>query len=215
MNLDTALVLLIASINAVAGFSPSFSASFTSQHASRVAFVSPKVRVASSALLSEVEEAAEATTVAEEASVEPTDPEASEEEQPAEPEFDTAIYIGNISFDAAEGDLRSAFSAHGTVQKVQMPLNRETGRSRGFAFVTMSNAEEHAAAIEALNETELAGRTIYVSESLPKEKVNENKKKYQNRKQSKISCLFYFDGGVRFINFDLSYLYLLLCLLCR
>lgn len=49
----------------------------------------------------------------------------------------------------------------------------------------MSNAEEHAAAIEALNETEIGGRTIYVSESLPKEKVAENKKKYNDRKQSK------------------------------
>lgn len=143
----------------------------------------PKVRAAS-ALFSEVEEAAEVAEapveVAAEAAVEEP---AAVSEEPAKPAFDTAIYIGNVSFDAVESELRSAFAEHGTVQKVQMPLDRSTGRSRGFAFVTMSNAEEHAAAIEALNESEVGGRTIYVSESLPKEKVAANKKKYQSGKQ--------------------------------
>lgn len=63
------------------------------------------------------------------------------------------------------------------------------GQSRGFAFVTMSNADEHAAAIDSMNETELGGRTIYVSESLPKEMVKKNKEAYKSRKQSK-SLLF-------------------------
>ena len=81
--------------------------------------------------------------------------------------------------------LRAAFSAHGTVKKLTLPLDRNTNRSRGFAFVLMSNADETAAAISALNESEVGGRTIYVSESLPKEKVADNKKKYIKKKESK------------------------------
>jgi nucleolin len=177
MNLDRAFVLLLASVNAVAGFTPS------APHAStRVAqFVPQQIRPAS-VLFSEVEEAAEAPAT----------------EEAAEPTFDTSIYIGNLSFDAVESDIRGAFAEHGSVQKVQMPLDRETGRSRGFAFVTMSNAEEHAAAIEALNESEVAGRTIYVSESLPKEKVAENKKKYLDRKKKNAGTKIYVGN----LNFD-------------
>eukprot|EP00584_Thalassiosira_punctigera_P011030 CAMPEP_0172526122 /NCGR_PEP_ID=MMETSP1067-20121228/1109_1 /TAXON_ID=265564 ORGANISM="Thalassiosira punctigera, Strain Tpunct2005C2" /NCGR_SAMPLE_ID=MMETSP1067 /ASSEMBLY_ACC=CAM_ASM_000444 /LENGTH=390 /DNA_ID=CAMNT_0013309565 /DNA_START=144 /DNA_END=1316 /DNA_ORIENTATION=+ len=204
MNLDRAFVLLLASINAAAGFTPSGSASFsvTSQHASRVAFV-PRVRVAS-ALFSEVEEATEAK-VEEAASEElvevvATDEpaEAVETEEPTEPEFDTAIYIGNISFDAVESELRAAFSEYGTVQKLQMPLDRNTGRSRGFAFVTMSNADEHAAAIDGLDQTEVGGRKIYVSESLPKDKVVENKKKYNAKKKRNTGSKIYVGN----LNFD-------------
>lgn len=181
MNLDRAFVLLFASINAAAGFSPS---GYTSRHSSRVA-IAPKVRVAS-ALLSEVEEAAETTV------------EAAVGDEPAKPAFDTAIYIGNVSFDAVESELRAAFDEYGTIKKVQMPLNRETGRSRGFAFVTMSNAEEHAAAIEGLDQTELSGRTIYVSESLPKDKVAENKKKYKAQKKRNMGSKIYVGN----LNFD-------------
>jgi len=61
-----------------------------------------------------------------------------------------------------------------------MPIDRETGRPRGFAFVNMSSAEEHAAAIEALNESEVGGRTIYVSESVPKEKYAASKNKFDS-----------------------------------
>jgi len=102
---------------------------------------------------------------------------------PVEPAFDASIYIGNISFDAVESELRGAFSDYGTITKIQMPLDRNTGRSRGFAFVSMSNAAEHAGAIEALDQTEVGGRTIYVSESFPKEKVSENKRKYTDNKK--------------------------------
>lgn len=184
MNLDRALVLLLASVSAVAGFT-----TCVGPQASRVAFA-PKTRVASP-LFSEVEEAAEAT--AEEAA-----PAAAEEAAPASPKFDTAIYVGNISFDTVESDLREAFASHGSVQKIQMPLDRNTGRSRGFAFVTMANAEEHAAAIEGVNESEVAGRTVYVSESLPKEKVAENKKKYQANKQKDQGTKIYVGN----LNFD-------------
>lgn len=173
MNLDRAFVLLLASVNAVAGFAPS------APHAStRIAqFVPQQIRPAS-LLFSEVEEAAEAPVAEAPVAEAPV-----VEEPAAEPAFDTSIYIGNLSFDAQESDIRGAFTDHGSVTKIQMPLDKESGRSRGFAFVTMSSAEEHAAAIEALNESEVAGRTIYVSESLPKEKVEENKKKYLDRKK--------------------------------
>ncbi|KAL7443779.1 hypothetical protein ACHAXH_009588 [Discostella pseudostelligera] len=166
MNLDKAFLLLFASIGAVAGFTPNGPTAFSVTGASRVAFV-PTVRVAST-VFSETEQAAESSETVEADSV---------------PAFESTIYVGNISFDTLESDLRAAFAAHGSVSKVQMPTDRNTGRARGFAFVTMSNAEEHAAAIAALNESEVNGRTVYVSESLPKDKVAGNKKAYTESKR--------------------------------
>jgi len=195
MNLNSALVFLLASVSSVAGFTQC-----VGPHSSRVAFA-PKVRVASP-LFSEVEEAAvEAPTeVAAEATTEVAA--ATEDAAPAEPAapaaFDTSIYVGNISFDTVESDLREAFAAHGSVQKIQLPLDRTTGRSRGFGFVTMSNAEEHAAAIAGVNESEVAGRTVYVSESLPKEKVAANKKQYKANKQKDEGTKIYVGN----LNFD-------------
>jgi nucleolin len=98
--------------------------------------------------------------------------------------FETSIYVGNISFGTLESDIRNVFGAHGSVSKVAIPIDRATGRSRGFAFVTMSNAEEHAAAIAALNELELDGRTIYVNESSPKERVASNRTRDSPRRNS-------------------------------
>lgn len=70
------------------------------------------------------------------------------------------------------------------------------GRARGFAFVTMSTSEEHAAAIAALNESEVGGRTIFVSESVPKEKYAANKDKYDaTRKPSKFCNLAHHDAS--------------------
>ena len=163
MNLDRALILLLASVSAVSGFAPGF----TSRQTSRV--------VSGSTLFSD--EAAVSTDAE-------TPAAAVEEPQST---YDTQIYVGNISFDTVESDLRAAFQEHGTVKKISMPLNRETMKSRGFAFVTMSNAEETAAAIEAVNESEITGRTVYASESLPKDQVAEGKKKYQARKQSELT----------------------------
>lgn len=192
MNLDKAFVLLAASIGAVAGFAPIAPTAFTvtsQSQASRGSVAS----VPRSALFSEVEEVAEAPAA--------EAPAAEEAAAPAPAAFDTAIYIGNLSFDAVESELRSAFSEHGSVAKVQMPLDRETGRSRGFAFVTMSNAEDHATAIEMLNETEVSGRTIYVSESLPKEKVAANKKKYTTERKKNEGTKIYVGN----LNFDTTY----------
>lgn len=79
------------------------------------------------------------------------------------------IYVGNLSFDATDGDLRSAFEAHGQVSSAKIIMDRETGRSRGFGFVEMSDDEEARKAIAAVNETEIAGRSVSVNEARPRE----------------------------------------------
>ena len=79
------------------------------------------------------------------------------------------IYVGNLSFDATESDLRQAFEAHGTVSSANLIMDRDTGRPRGFGFVEMPNDEEARKAISALNETEIAGRAINVNEAKPRE----------------------------------------------
>jgi cold-inducible RNA-binding protein len=78
------------------------------------------------------------------------------------------LYVGNLSFSTTEDALQNEFSAHGQVEEVAVITDRDTGRPRGFAFVTMSNDGEAQAAIEGLNGTELDGRTITVNEAKPK-----------------------------------------------
>ena len=78
------------------------------------------------------------------------------------------IFVGNLSFDATENDIRTAFEAHGAVSTVNIVMDRETGRPRGFAFVEMPDGAEAKAAIEALNLTEINGRNITVNEARPK-----------------------------------------------
>lgn len=80
----------------------------------------------------------------------------------------TNIYVGNLSFRATEDDLRKAFSAHGEVSEVNIIMDRETGRSRGFAFVEMPNSDQANSAIEALNGEEIAGRGVTVNEARPR-----------------------------------------------
>ncbi|MCA9190951.1 MAG: RNA-binding protein [Planctomycetales bacterium] len=80
----------------------------------------------------------------------------------------TNIYVGNLSFRATEDDVRSAFSEHGQVSSVNIIMDRETGRSRGFAFVEMPNADEANNAIEAINGREIAGRGVTVNEARPR-----------------------------------------------
>lgn len=79
------------------------------------------------------------------------------------------IYVGNLSFRATEDEVREAFSRYGTVAKVSIIVDRETGRSRGFAFVEMQNPEEAKNAVEALNDQEVAGRRISCNEARPRE----------------------------------------------
>ncbi len=77
------------------------------------------------------------------------------------------IYVGNISFDTDEDSLRNAFAAHGDVQDIAVITDRDTGRPRGFAFVTMPD-DAARTAIDALNGTDLDGRTLNVNEAKAK-----------------------------------------------
>lgn len=79
------------------------------------------------------------------------------------------IYVGNIPFSTTEDSLSAEFGAFGEVEDVALITDRETGRPRGFAFVTMANDEEARKAIESLNGTEVGGRTITVNEARPRE----------------------------------------------
>jgi RNA recognition motif-containing protein len=80
-----------------------------------------------------------------------------------------------VLLDSTEDQIRNAFAAHGEIKKITMPTDKFTGRPRGFAFVQMADADATAAAISALNESDFNGRTIYVSESLPKDQVDKKK----------------------------------------
>jgi RNA recognition motif-containing protein len=80
-----------------------------------------------------------------------------------------SIYVGNLSYEVTENDLSGVFAEYGTVKRVQLPTDRETGRKRGFAFVEMSSDAEEAAAIEALDGAEWMGRGLKVNKAKPKE----------------------------------------------
>jgi len=78
------------------------------------------------------------------------------------------IFVGNLDFNTSEDDLRKAFEAYGQVDRVSILTDRDTGRSRGFGFVEMSNAEDGEKAIAALNGAQFGGRTLNVNEARPK-----------------------------------------------
>jgi cold-inducible RNA-binding protein len=78
------------------------------------------------------------------------------------------LYVGNLPHSTTEDELRNLFQAHGAVERVSMVTDRETGRSRGFAFVEMTDAGEAEKAIAALNGTELGGRALKINEAKPK-----------------------------------------------
>lgn len=79
------------------------------------------------------------------------------------------IFVGNLPYSATDMDLRAAFEAHGTVSSASVILDKFTGKSRGFGFVEMPNREEALAAIAALNEKDLKGRTLRVNEAQARE----------------------------------------------
>jgi cold-inducible RNA-binding protein len=79
------------------------------------------------------------------------------------------LFVGNLSFNTTENALQEAFSAHGTVVEANLMMDRMTGRSRGFAFITMSSPEEAQKAIDALNGAELDSRALTVNIARPKE----------------------------------------------
>ncbi|NET37953.1 MAG: RNA-binding protein [Cyanothece sp. SIO1E1] len=99
-----------------------------------------------------------------------------------------SIYIGNLSYQVTQDDLSSVFAEYGTVKRVQLPTDRETGRMRGFGFVEMETEAEESAAIEALDGAEWMGRDIKVNKAKPRE----------NRSSS-------FGGGRRNNNFSRGY----------
>jgi RNA recognition motif-containing protein len=79
------------------------------------------------------------------------------------------LYVGNLTFETTVGDLEQLFGAHGTVQSAQVIVDRDTGRSKGFAFVEMGSDQEAQAAIAALGGKEVNGRTLTVNEAKPRE----------------------------------------------
>lgn len=80
-----------------------------------------------------------------------------------------SIYVGNLSYDATSEDLTAVFAEYGSVKRVQLPTDRETGRMRGFAFVEMAAEAEETAAIEALDGAEWMGRDLKVNKARPRE----------------------------------------------
>ncbi|MDH6105494.1 RNA-binding protein [Anabaenopsis tanganyikae CS-531] len=80
-----------------------------------------------------------------------------------------SIYVGNLSYQVTEDDLKLAFQEYGKVNRVQLPTDRETGRPRGFAFVEMESDAEETAAIEALDGAEWMGRDLKVNKAKPRE----------------------------------------------
>jgi cold-inducible RNA-binding protein len=83
--------------------------------------------------------------------------------------MNTKLYVGNLSFDTTENDLQDLFATHGPVSEVNLITDRMSGRSRGFAFVTMGTPESAQAAVQALAGKELGGRALTVNEARPRE----------------------------------------------
>ncbi|HBL13828.1 MAG TPA: RNA-binding protein [Cyanobacteria bacterium UBA11162] len=94
------------------------------------------------------------------------------------------IYIGNLSYQATEEDLRTVFADYGTVKRVVLPTDRETGRLRGFAFVEMTEDDQEASAISELDGAEWMGRQLRVNKARPREENNRTGVK-RNTKASK------------------------------
>lgn len=80
----------------------------------------------------------------------------------------TNIFVGNLSYNTTQDELYEAFAAYGTVERVNIVKDRDTGKSRGFAFVEMTEAQEAEAAISHLNGAEVNGRALNVNEARPK-----------------------------------------------
>ena len=83
--------------------------------------------------------------------------------------MDAKMYVGNLSYDVTQEELQALFEAHGAVSDVFIVKDRESGRPRGFAFVTMSEKSAMDAAIEALNGAEFMGRNLAINEARPRE----------------------------------------------
>lgn len=88
------------------------------------------------------------------------------------------IYVGNLSYDVTKEDIEEAFADYGTVKNVSLPLDRETRKVRGFAFVDMEDEAEEDGAIDKLNGAEWMGRTLRVNKARPR---SENTRQQRNR----------------------------------
>ncbi|RMD69913.1 MAG: RNA-binding protein [Cyanobacteria bacterium J149] len=80
-----------------------------------------------------------------------------------------SIYVGNLPYEVNQEDLASAFSDYGTVKRVYLPLDRETGKKRGFGFVEMETEEQETSAIESLDGAEWLGRQMRVNKARPRQ----------------------------------------------
>ncbi|MBN1114622.1 MAG: RNA-binding protein [Oligoflexia bacterium] len=87
------------------------------------------------------------------------------------------IYVGNLGYGVNDKGLEAIFSAHGTVQSAKVVTDRVSGQSKGFGFVEMSTDEEARDAIQQLNEKEIEGRIIKVSQAMPQERRDNSHKK--------------------------------------
>lgn len=90
-----------------------------------------------------------------------------------------SIYIGNLSYEVTKEDLSSVFAEYGTVSRVSLPSDRETGRPRGFGFVEMENEEDETTAIENLDGAEWMGRSLRVNKARPRENSNRSSGNYR------------------------------------
>jgi cold-inducible RNA-binding protein len=79
------------------------------------------------------------------------------------------LYVGNLTYDVTDSTLEQMFAAHGAVKSAQVIMDRDTGRSKGFGFVEMSNDQEADTAIREMNGKEVGGRTLTVNEARPRE----------------------------------------------
>jgi RNA recognition motif-containing protein len=94
------------------------------------------------------------------------------------------IYVGNLSYEVTQDDLKQAFEAHGDVVNTSVITDKFSGRSRGFGFVEMAKDDEARKAIEALNGTDLKGRTLNVNEARPRNDRPRNRERTRAREYS-------------------------------
>ncbi|OKH21324.1 RNA-binding protein [Hydrococcus rivularis NIES-593] len=96
-----------------------------------------------------------------------------------------SIYVGNLSYEVTQEDLEGVFKEYGTVNRVQMPTDRETGRPRGFAFVEMGTEAEEKTAIEALDGAQWMGRDLKVNKAKPREERGSSGSWGNNRRSNR------------------------------
>lgn len=94
-----------------------------------------------------------------------------------------SVYVGNLAYEVTQDDISQAFAPYGTVNRVQVPVDRETGRLRGFAFVEMSTEAEEEAAISALDGAEWMGRDLKVNKARPREERRPQSGDWDNQRR--------------------------------